>query len=245
MELRTLLESDVVAQLFEMVIAGYDTTSATAMWAFKHLSNHPDVQKRLRAELQNAMPQAKGRYPTTQEIVALRVPYLEAVIQETFRVSMGASAHARTATEDTVLLGHVVPKGTNVFMMMNGPSFKSEPFAIRDELRSKTSRESKDETKGWDFSTLGEYRPERWLVKDEKGHVVYDPSAAPQMLFSLGPRACFGKKMAFLSLKITLVCMVWTFEMLEVPQNLNSFLGTEVLSRTPIQRYLRLSEYVH
>jgi cytochrome P450 len=225
-----------------MVIAGYDTTSATSMWALKHLSNNPGAQEHLRNELQRALPDAKGRYPTVQEIVSLRVPYLDATVQEVFRISLSASAHARTATEDTIVLGHFIPKGTNVFMLINGPSFMSPPFPIREELRSKTSQMAKAETPEWDYATLSEFRPERWLVEDEHGQAAVDLAAAPQMLFSLGPRACFGKKMAVLSMKINLVCMVWAFDLLPVPDQLNSFEGAEVLARTPTQGYIRLSE---
>ncbi|KAL7625212.1 hypothetical protein AAE478_004427 [Parahypoxylon ruwenzoriense] len=232
----------VYDELFEMVIGGYETTSATVIWGLKHLSDNQDAQKRLRTELQRALPQASTRYPTIQEIASLRVPYLDATLEEIFRTALTASGHVRTTTEDTTLLGYAVPKDTNIFLAINGPAFTSRPFPIKEELRSKTSQRAKGEARDWDFTGIREFRPERWLVKDENGNEVIDLSAAPQMLFSLGPRSCFGKRLGILSIKITLVCMVWAFDMLQVPDQLNSFQGTEVLSRMPVQGYLKLKE---
>ncbi|RYP07819.1 hypothetical protein DL764_002274 [Monosporascus ibericus] len=233
----------VYDELYEMVIGGYETTSATVLWGLKHLSNNQEAQSLLRTELQRALlPQAGHRFPTVEEIIALRVPYLDAVLEEIFRMALSASAHVRTATEDTTLLGHFIAKGTNVFLAINGPGFTSPPFPIREELRSRTSQGAKDEVRDWDFGTLGEFRPERWLVRDELGNETVDLSAAPQMLFSLGPRSCFGRRLGVLSIKITIVCVVWAFDLERVPDELNSFEGVEVLSRTPIQGFLKLRE---
>jgi hypothetical protein len=60
---------------------------------------------------------AEGRNPTAQEIMTMQCPYLEASIEELFRVSLTAPACARMAMRDTTVLGQFVPKGTILFMV--------------------------------------------------------------------------------------------------------------------------------
>lgn len=187
--------------MFGILIAGHDTSSSSLLWGLKHLSNNQSAQHRLRTEMRRALPQAaaEGRPPTITEIVALRLPYLDAVAEEIFRTALTMSAHVRTTTEDAPLLGYTISKGTNVFMAVNEPGFFSPPFPISERLRSETWKAGGGghAVEDWDFVDFGEFRPERWLVRDddhesdgkEEGEVV-DPSQAPQMLFSLGPRSC-------------------------------------------------------
>ncbi|RYP44389.1 hypothetical protein DL768_009155 [Monosporascus sp. mg162] len=167
----------VYDELYEMVIGGYETTSATVFWSLKHLSNNQDAQSRLRTELQRVLlPQAGNRFPTVEEIIALRVPYLGCGLGR-------YTPHQRAG----VRLPAVPHQGEAA----------QQDFALGE-----------GEVRGWDFGTLGESRPERWLVRDELGNETVDLSAAPQMLSSLGPRSCFGRRPGVLSIKITLVCVV-------------------------------------
>jgi hypothetical protein len=59
------------------------------------LTNHPDVQHKLRASVLSAVPEIADRLPTFEEMNAERIPYLEAVVQEMLRVSVIAPALSR------------------------------------------------------------------------------------------------------------------------------------------------------
>ena len=48
----------------------------------------------------------------------------------------------------------------------------------------------------------------------EKGGEVFDSTAGPQLAFGLGPRGCYGRRMAFLQLRIFTVLLIWKFELL-------------------------------
>jgi cytochrome P450 len=54
---------------------------------------------------------------------------------------------------------------------------------------------------------MGEFKPERWLV-EEIGMIVFDAAAVPMLTFGLGPRGCFGWRMAYLELQLLLVLLV-------------------------------------
>lgn len=181
-------------ELFGFYMAGQETTSTTLCWAMKYLTANPDVQIKLRNSLREVHERAhrNGGLPSAQEMAQADVPYLEAFIQEVHRVGNSVSSIVRATTKDAVVLGHVIPKGTDVFMLTNGPSYKTPPLEIEETIRSKTSRENKDKFGVWDDETIGKFIPERWLAKNEKGEVVFNPSAGYTHPYGVGPRACFG-----------------------------------------------------
>ena len=65
----------------------------------KILANHQPEQNKLRAALRTAMPLAvaENRVPTAQEIMQMQCPYLEASMEELFRVSLTAPAEVSRA----------------------------------------------------------------------------------------------------------------------------------------------------
>jgi cytochrome P450 len=182
-------------ELMGFLIAGHDTSSTTLLWLFKWLSDKQAVQDKLRVSLREAFPRAyeAGELPTTQEISSTRVPYLDAVIEEVHRLTGAVGIQMRVATVDTDVLGHRIPKGTDVFMLTHSPDFVLPSIPIDESLRSNTSKESKGKNGSWDQATIADFDPERWLETDEEGKVIFNSRAGPTMPFGAGPRGCFGK----------------------------------------------------
>jgi cytochrome P450 len=215
------------------------------MWAIKYLSENQDAQSRLRESLRDAFPTAaeQARKPTVQEITKTRIPYLEATMEEIFRMAVTIPSHVRTATEDAVVLGHVIPKGTDVFLSINGPGFTSPGFEIDEKKRSESCSSIRDdERKQWELNDMNLFRPERWLVTDQNGNESVDHAAGPQMLFSLGPRSCFGKRLGQLNMRVLLVLLTWHFEFQPLPEELKSDDGIEKFTRQPRLTFVRLAE---
>lgn len=187
--------ADIRDELFGFLVAGHDTSSTTLLWILKALSGNQDVQLKLRTALQEAFSHshAAGELPTAQEISNAKIPYLDAVIEETHRFSGAAGIISRVATIDTQILGHHIPKGTDVFMLTMGPDFRLPPLPIDENLRSTTSKDSKDKNGHWDPKTIHRFDPERWLEKDDESNTAFNPRAGPSLPFGGGPRGCFGK----------------------------------------------------
>jgi cytochrome P450 len=213
-------------------------------WGLKLLSDNPEVQKKVLDAMVQSFPAAavEGRWPTAQEIVESHIPYLDATQEEIIRKSLTAPGVFRTATVDTILLGRPIPKGTSVLMLSNGPDLVAPPVGLIPEtLRSESSRTAKGRTGSWDPADLHVFKPERWLTW-ENGKMTFDSTAGPLLTFGLGPRGCFGRRMAYLELKISLVLLLWNFKLKSLPKELNTWGAVDRLTHQPKQCYLRLEK---
>jgi cytochrome P450 len=164
----------------------------------KYLSNDQRVQKMLRKSIETSLNLTRSNpsetvVPGVDAIMDTSLPYLDAVIEEMLRKAVVASGISREAKFDTQILGHHIPKGTEVFFPNMGPSFQAAPIPVDESTRSASSRERKEKFGEWDIETMEDFLPERWLVKDETGNVTYNPNAGPNLPFSAGIRGCFGK----------------------------------------------------
>lgn len=227
-------------QFFGIAYAGMDTTGANISWALKFITKNPEVQENLRHALHSAYPLAveQSRLPTVAEFLrTTSVPYLDALLEETLRLHPVLST--RDAIRDTEILGHHVPKGSTILLLSNGPGFLSAPFPIAENRRSHTTRVVKPSTR-WNETDMGSFNPERWLVYNSKGDAEFDPTAGPQSAFGHGPRACWGRREAYLRMKIVLTLLVWSFDFLELPESLGSMSARPVFVHTPKEIFLRL-----
>jgi cytochrome P450 len=106
--LSDLQARDEVVTIF---FAGHETTAATLSWAFYLLSQHPEVEERLRAELRSVL---NGRVPGFADLPKLT--YMQQVIHEVLRLYPAAYLFAREAILDDVLDGYRIPAQTLIFI---------------------------------------------------------------------------------------------------------------------------------
>ncbi|ROV86829.1 hypothetical protein VMCG_10916 [Cytospora schulzeri] len=244
----------IMDEIYGFAMAGHETTSTTLVWALKFLTFYPQLQDRLRKDIRAAhtAASAEKRLPTAAEIVSVEeregCSYLDAFIEEVLRCGT-IPAVARDATCDTVLLGHVIPKGSTVFMLPNGPSFVEPAFEIDEGRRSKTSQAQAPSEKhsARNHTDLDKFEPDRWLVaspssgdSQDEDRRIFDPTAGPQMAFGWGVRGCFGKRLAYLELRIMLTMLVWNFEFGHVRPGLSGWEAVDAgISHKPMQCFVR------
>ncbi|KAI0537484.1 cytochrome P450 [Xylaria digitata] len=194
----------------------------------KMLTDGPNTQEKLRAALHAAFPQAlkEKRTLTYQELCKAHIPYLDAVVEEVLRHSNTIGFVVRKALEDTTVLGYHIPKGTEVFLMANGAGYLEPSINVPDTIRSPGARRGggKALTGSWDDKNIGAFQPERWLKTEPgSGVVTFGPMAGPQIAFGLGPRGCFGKKLALQTLKMQFALIIWHFKLLPTPPELSGY----------------------
>lgn len=114
---------------------------------------------------------------------------------------------------------------------------------IPENLRSESSRAAataRTRVGTWNPQDVKEFKPERWLEMED-GKEVFNAQAGPMLGFGLGPRGCFGRRLAYLELRLVLVLILWNFELQSVPAHLNSYACVDKLTHLPAQAYVRLA----
>ncbi|XP_008390127.2 geraniol 8-hydroxylase-like [Malus domestica] len=108
------MDMDETQHLFlDLFAAATDTTSSTLEWAMAELIRNPEKLSKAQAELKQTI--GKGKLVEESDIGQL--PYLQAIIKETFRLYPAAPLLIpRKAETDVEICGYVVPKGAQVFV---------------------------------------------------------------------------------------------------------------------------------
>ncbi|KAJ5443756.1 uncharacterized protein N7458_007628 [Penicillium daleae] len=226
----------MIDEAYGNLIAGQHTTSAALVWILKLLADYPDIQVKLREHLRTkfAGPIQDNRLPTAAEIINTKLPYLDAVLEEMLRLR-AAMLVPRDATKDTQLLGYQIPKDTVVLLVCQGPDYRpSPPSKYWSDVKASRLYPGKGNP------DLEIFDPERWLVRDENGNIEFDGSSYPQLAFGLGIRACWGRRLAMLELRIMTTLMVLKFELKDVPKELAGHEASYDISYRAKKGYLRL-----
>ncbi|KAH9614397.1 hypothetical protein KSS87_000888, partial [Heliosperma pusillum] len=166
-----------------------ETTLWSIEWAIAELVNHPDIQNKVREELDNVL--GKGNQIT--EADTHRLPYLQAVVKETLRLRMAIPLLVpHMNVHGAKLGGHDIPAESkilvNAWWLANNPLHWQQPEEFRPERF--LEEESKVETNGNDF---------RYLP------------------FGVGRRSCPGIILALPIISITLGRLIQNFELLPPP----------------------------
>jgi cytochrome P450 len=98
-------------EIVTLLIAGHETTALSLTWAWKAIAEHPDIEMTMHRELDQVLG---GKCAELED--AARLTWTRAIFQETMRVYPPVWYMARVASEDTLVHGHVVPRGANVLI---------------------------------------------------------------------------------------------------------------------------------
>lgn len=107
----TLDALEVRNNLLGFLFAGHETTALSLTWALYLLALSPDMQHRLRTEVQAA---CGNRAPALADIEELRLT--RQVIDESLRLYPPAGFLTRTARADDTLAGHRIKRGATVIL---------------------------------------------------------------------------------------------------------------------------------
>jgi len=225
-----------VSQLLGYLIGGNDTTSNILAWGLIYLADTTGPQTKLRQRLHSAF--ATSRAPGVEEILATPLPYLEAVIEEIMRLSIVVPVVARRATCDTTVLGHHIPKGTEVEFVLNGPGFLKPHFDVKKAQRTGTAKNSP--VGDWNVNNIHDFVPERWIEQNETGEETFNALKGPMLTFGGGPRGCYGKRLANMEMRIIVVLLVCHFELLPILPSRRDFGILENITTEPNECLVRL-----
>ncbi|CAI9107159.1 OLC1v1006455C1 [Oldenlandia corymbosa var. corymbosa] len=184
------INEDNVLYIVENInVAAIETTLWSIEWGIAELVNHPDVQRKLREELDTVLgPGVQVTEPDTHKL-----PYLQAVIKETLRLRMAIPLLVpHMNLHDAKLGGYDIPAESkilvNAWYLANNPEQWKKPE---------------------------EFRPERFL--EEEAKVEANGNDFRYLPFGVGRRSCPGIILALPILGITLGRLVQNFELLPPP----------------------------
>jgi len=215
---------------------------ATALgWGVKYLADAPDVQRRLRAELKALEHYPESRDLTYQDVCTNKTPYLEAVVSEILRCAPPTPGDTRITLAPMEILGHQVPAGVQLMLDSGAMARRATKGNLAkmqalDPLRSDVSRKVGFSGHGlWDDEDILKFEPERWL--DSEG--AFNPKAGYSIPFGLGPRACPGKQLALVAVRIYIATINLAFFLDRVPEPLATYRGRLTgFSRVPVSCYI-------
>lgn len=173
---KRLSEIEAMAQCVLFFLAGQETTSSTVAFAAYLLALNPDVQEKLRKEVDDCI-EANGPEPSLDVISKLK--YLHCVVSETLRLYPPATRLERSGYHDYVLgdTGIKLPKECSILIPVYSMHHDPELFPDPES-----------------------FKPERF--SDEKVDSIQPYTYLP---FGAGPRNCIGMRLALQSVKLCLL----------------------------------------
>lgn len=173
---------DEVVTLF---LAGHETTAMTLAWVWVSLAQHPDVEAKLHAELNQVLA---GRPPTLADLPQLT--YMEAIIKETLRLYPSTWVLFREALVDLELGKYLIQKGDTIWLT---------PYLGQRDPRY--------------FEQPHHFWPERFLAAEGEVPLEKRIPRFAYYPFGGGPRICIGNGFSMLQARLVLATIAQRFRL--------------------------------
>lgn len=171
-----LSKAEILDQIGTFFFGAFDTTSNTLALALHHLAQNPEIQEELAVSLEGV----DLNLSTAASLQAL--PLLNNVVDETNRYTPTAQAFPRTTTEESVVAGYTLPKGSLCLI---------DWCAANRDPQNWPGQTSED---------LLTFRPNRWLESK--------PRKMAHLPFGHGARICIGSQLALLEMRFVIAHLV-------------------------------------
>ncbi|XP_023219541.1 cytochrome P450 302a1, mitochondrial-like [Centruroides sculpturatus] len=197
---QNLDNADVILLLMEIFSAGVDATGITLAYLLYNLAKNPDKQDILYEEIKNFddSPNELQKYI-----------YLKACIKESMRLLPTTGGTARILTDDLILRGYRVPRGTTCFGM--------------HPLIGKSSEY---------FLKASDFVPERWIRENGMLEEKIHPYAI--LPFGHGRRRCVGQRIAEQEMQIFITKMLKNFRVQFPNEDINCVMRLQLVPDRPL-----------
>ncbi|KAJ8132386.1 hypothetical protein O1611_g1238 [Lasiodiplodia mahajangana] len=184
----SIWNSEIWSEAIFFLTAGGDTTSTAVSALFFYLLKNPRCHKKLAEEIRTTF--SNGAEIRNGPLLT-SCSYLRACFDEALRMSpptAGTLWRQQVAHQEEPLVidGHIIPPGTqvgvNIYAIHHNEDYFPRPF---------------------------DYIPERWLPDCPEYQTTNRNAFIP---FSVGPRGCAGKAMAYLEASLVTAKTLWYFD---------------------------------
>ncbi|XP_061370945.1 uncharacterized protein LOC133313571 [Gastrolobium bilobum] len=111
-ENRVIDRASIGAIIFDIFLAGFESSSSVVLWTMSELLRHPRVMKKLQDELANVV----GMNRQVEETDLEKLPYLNMVVKETLRLYPIGPLLPRESREDVIIDGYYIKKKTRIIV---------------------------------------------------------------------------------------------------------------------------------
>ena len=171
-----LSDQELRDELMSLMFAGHETTATSMAWAMYWIHHLPEIKAKLLTEISSL-----GKNPDPMEIVKL--PYLNAVCQETFRIyPVAMLTFPRVALDAGELYGYKIKRGS----LLMGCIYLAHQ---RENI----------------YPDAKQFKPERFLDKQ------YSPYEF--VTFGGGSRRCIGEALAQFEMKIAIATILANYDL--------------------------------
>ncbi|XP_019178678.1 PREDICTED: cytochrome P450 714C2-like [Ipomoea nil] len=185
------IDAFIVSNCKNVYLAAHEASAIGASWCLMLLAAHPDWQHRCRAEIAEI---CHGQTPDAEMLRKMKTVTM--VLQETLRLYPSGPALAREALNDIKIGGYDIPKGVNIWTMV-------ETLHV--------------DTENWGPDALS-FNPERF-ANGVSGACKQQHSFLP---FGFGPRLCVGQHLAMVELKMLVSALLTNFSFSISPKYIHS-----------------------
>ncbi|XP_047331719.1 ent-kaurenoic acid oxidase 1-like [Impatiens glandulifera] len=135
-------EIEILDNILSLVVAGYESTSLSIMWAIYNLAKYPDVLEKVREENMKLRKRKNGQFITSDDI-ANELKYTNNVVEETIRVANVSAFVFRTVSEDIIYKGYKIPKDWKLIVwsryIHTNPEYYEDPMCFNPDRWNKPS----------------------------------------------------------------------------------------------------------
>ncbi|THV46126.1 hypothetical protein BGAL_0414g00050 [Botrytis galanthina] len=187
-DIETMTVSELFTESGFLLAAGSDTSSTTLSALLFYLSRYPKCYVKVTAEIRSTFS-TLSEIHSGPKITSLK--YLRACIEEALRMSppLGSALWREVRPGGITIDGEFIPAsydiGCAVYAVQHNEDYFPHSF---------------------------EFQPERWIVSEQNPQEKIDEMKMAFAPFSLGPRGCPGKMMAYMEMGIVMARMVFCFD---------------------------------
>ncbi|CDY34787.1 BnaA09g41540D [Brassica napus] len=176
-----ITRKNIKALLAELFFGAGDSSASTTQWAMAEIINNPNILESLRVV---------GKKRLVQETDLPKLPYLQAVINETLRMHPVGAVFPREFQQECTIGGFYIAKGTtlviNAYGVMRDPDYWEDP---------------------------NKFKPERFLASSGSSWQEERREQAMKFLpFGGGRRRCPGSNVAYIIVGTAIGVMVQCFD---------------------------------
>ncbi|XP_072397509.1 cytochrome P450 9e2-like [Diabrotica undecimpunctata] len=187
--IQKLSNIDIAAQAMLYYLAGFDSVSTTMCFMGYELALNPDIQKRLRAEVEETLKKCNGKV-TYEEVGNMK--YMDMVLSETLRKWTVPAPVDRVCTKPYTI--PPVNPDEKPIHLQKGSVIWFPAFAFHRDPNI--------------YSNPEQFDPERF--NDENKDKINPCAYLP---FGVGPRSCIGFRFGRLEIKVVFIYLLANFEL--------------------------------